>query len=99
MSPMSPADWPDEPGGLVRLAADQMQSLEVRQRAFQGLIPVIHRVARRLALRFLGGHGRIGWTSIGYFMACLRPAVFRRPSCIPATRSLSVTPSWPGCSM
>lgn len=54
MTPTSPPDGPHDPAGLAGLAADERQSLEVRQRAFEGLVPAIQRVARRLAVRFLG---------------------------------------------
>ncbi len=56
MTPSS-EEWSEAPDGLARLAAAGSTE-EVRQRAFRALLPVIHRTAHRLALRFTGQQRR-----------------------------------------
>jgi hypothetical protein len=53
MTPPSPAAGPDA-DALARQAVDVSQSEEVRHRAWDGLVPIIGRVAQRVALRFSG---------------------------------------------
>jgi hypothetical protein len=48
------SEWPADADGLAGIAADPAQPPDRRDHAFQELLPVIRRVARRVAARFSG---------------------------------------------
>jgi RNA polymerase sigma factor (sigma-70 family) len=47
-------EWPTDPDDLAGIASNPAQPREIRERALRELIPMIRRVARRVAARFAG---------------------------------------------